>query len=127
MDLTQAQEMMAKSKRNLVYSTDNDEMERIRQQARAAQRPVPVKSLPPSEQKVYLHRSTKGRGGKVVTLVKGLVLSEKDLKALSKTLKKKCGCGGAVKDGIVELQGDVREQAAAILQKAGYQTKIAGG
>ncbi len=118
---------MARNKKNLVYSTDSNEMERIREQARAAQKPIAVKSLPAAQQTAYLHRTTKGRGGKVVTLVKNLVLSEKDMKSLSKSLKKKCGAGGAVKDGVIEIQGDVRERAAVVLEKMGYKTKIAGG
>ena len=114
---------MAKRGSRRVYSTDDNEMERIRQMAKAAQRPVAVKSLPPEQQLARLHRDRKGRGGKVVTLVKDLVLSEKDMKALAKTLKKKCGTGGAVKNGVIEIQGDVRERISAELQKLGYKNQ----
>jgi translation initiation factor 1 len=74
-----------------------------------------------------LHRDKSGRGGKVVTLVKNLVLSEDDLKELSKKLKQACGVGGTVKDGAIEIQGEQRERIAEVLQKLGYKVKIAGG
>ena len=86
-----------------------------------------VVSLPPQQQTVYLHRDSKGRGGKTVTLVKKLVLSEDDLKELAKKLKQVCGSGGTVKDGEIEIQGEHRERIAEALQKMGYKTKIAGG
>jgi len=90
-------------------------------------KPPPVKSLPPQQQTAYLHRESKGRGGKTVTLVKNLVLSEKDLKALAKKLKRACGSGGTIKDGIIEIQGDHRQKIAGTLRNQGYQVKIAGG
>ncbi|NND68411.1 MAG: translation initiation factor Sui1 [Halioglobus sp.] len=76
---------------------------------------------------VRLHRESKGRGGKAVTLVKGLPLPDSELKNLAKELKKKCGVGGAVKDGVVEIQGDQRELLKTELEKRGFQVKIAGG
>ena len=85
------------------------------------------KSLPPQQQTAYLHRDKSGRGGKVVTLVKNLILSEDDLKELSKKLKQACGVGGTVKDGAIEIQGEQRERIAEVLQKLGYKVKIAGG
>lgn len=85
------------------------------------------KSLPPQQQTVYLHRDSSGRAGKAVTLVKKLVLSEEDLKALAKKLKQECGTGGTIKDGVIEIQGEHREKIAAVLQKLGYKVKIAGG
>jgi translation initiation factor 1 len=60
-------------------------------------------------------------------LVKNLVLSEKDLKALAKKLKRACGSGGTIKDGLIEIQGDHRQKIADTLRKQGYQVKIAGG
>lgn len=86
-----------------------------------------VRSLPPGEQTAYLHRDSKGRGGKVVTLVKKLLLSEDDLKELAKRLKQVCGSGGTVKDGEIEIQGEHRDRIAAELRKLGYKVKIAGG
>ena len=86
-----------------------------------------AKSLPPQQQTVYLHRESSGRAGKAVTLVKKLILSEDDLKALAKKLKQECGTGGTVKDGVIEIQGELREKIADVLQKLGYKVKIAGG
>ncbi len=84
-------------------------------------------SLPPSRQTVYLHRETGGRAGTPVTLVKNLVLSAEDLKSLAKQLKQACGTGGTIKEGVIELQGEQRQKAAALLQRLGYRVKIAGG
>ena len=89
--------------------------------------PAGVISLPPAQQTVYLHRESSGRGGKAVTLVKNLVLSADDLKSLAKKLKQECGTGGAIKDGIIEMQGEQRQKIADVLQKLGYKVKIAGG
>ena len=86
-----------------------------------------VKSVPAQQQTVYLHRQSGGRGGKVVTIVKNLVLSESDMKSLAKKLKNECGTGGTVKDGIIEIQGEHRQKIADVLQKLGYKVKIAGG
>jgi translation initiation factor 1 len=86
-----------------------------------------VNSLPPQQQTIYLHRESKGRGGKGVTLVKGLLLSEGDLSVLVKKLKQACGSGGTVKDGVIEIQGEQREKIADTLRKLGYKVKVAGG
>lgn len=114
-------------KRKTVYSTDSNEMERIRQMAREMQRPLKVISLPPNEQVAHLHREKKGRGGKTVIVVRNLVLSAEDGKALCKHLKKKLGCGGSFKEGVLEIQGDRRDDVAAALTKMGYKTKNVGG
>ena len=76
---------------------------------------------------VRLHRETKGRGGKAVTLVKGLPLADDELKSLASQLKRKCGVGGAIKDKAIEIQGDQRELLKQELEKRGYTVKIAGG
>ena len=83
--------------------------------------------LPPQQQTAYLHRDSSGRGGKPVSLVKNLVLSDDDMKALAKKLKQECGTGGTIKDGVIEIQGEQRQRIAEILQKLGYKVKIAGG
>ena len=67
------------------------------------------------------------RGGKTVTLVHDLQLTEADLKALAKQLKAACGTGGSAKDGEIVIQGDHREAIAAALQGLGYKTKFTGG
>ena len=79
------------------------------------------------KQPVYIHRETKGRGGKPVSLVKNLLLPKSELKALAKKLKQSCGSGGTVKDGVIEIQGEHRKKIADVLEKLGYKTKIAGG
>lgn len=84
-------------------------------------------SLPPQQQTAYLHRDSKGRGGKTVTLVKNLQLAPDDLKELARKLKQACGCGGTVKDGLIEMQFDDRERLAETLRGLGYKVKIAGG
>lgn len=84
-------------------------------------------SLPPNQQTVYLHRDSKGRGGKTVTIVKKLVLAEDDLKDLAKKLKQVCGSGGTIKDGMIEIQGEHREKIADALSEMGFKVKIAGG
>ncbi|GAB1470374.1 translation initiation factor [Chloroflexota bacterium] len=86
-----------------------------------------ARSLPPGQQTAYLHRESGGRGGKVVSVVKNLILTEEDLKTLAKKLKQECGTGGTVKDGIIEIQGENRQKMTVVLQKLGYKVKIAGG
>ena len=76
---------------------------------------------------VRLRRETKGRGGKAVSLVDGVPLAESELKKLAKELKKRCGVGGSVKNGVIEIQGDVRETLKIELERRGYTVKIAGG
>jgi translation initiation factor 1 len=77
--------------------------------------------------RVRIQRETKGRKGAGVTLVSGIPLAEKELKELHSALKKKCGVGGAIKNGILELQGDQRQVILAALQGKGWDVKIAGG
>lgn len=86
-----------------------------------------TRSAPPQQQSPRILRERKGRGGKTVTVIRDLQLAPDDLASLGKTLKKKCGAGGAVKDGNIEIQGDHRERIALELQKLGYKAKLAGG
>lgn len=83
--------------------------------------------LKPDQQKLEAHFSTKGRGGKVVTVVKGFIGSEEALKDLGKILKTKCGVGGSVKDGEIIIQGNIRDKVIKILQEEGYKVKRVGG
>jgi translation initiation factor 1 len=76
---------------------------------------------------VRIQRQTKGRKGKGVCLVTGLDLDDAALKLLAAELKKVCGCGGAIKDGIIEIQGDKRDVLKMVLEKKGYTVKLAGG
>ena len=76
---------------------------------------------------VRVSRQTRGRKGAGVSLVTGVPLAAAELKALAKELKQKCGSGGTVKDGVIEIQGDHRDQLVALLQKKGYAVKRSGG
>jgi translation initiation factor 1 len=76
---------------------------------------------------VRLVRETKGRKGKGVTLITGLPLGSEELKNLAKTLKQKCGSGGSIKDGVIEIQGDHRDMLELELVSLGYKVKRAGG
>src|SRR5688572_8989001 len=92
--------------------------------ADAKSKPVPEKN----RGRVEIRRETGGRGGKTVTTVSGFVgigLPEKE--QLSKKMRAACGCGGTVKDGTIEIQGDQRERIAAILTEAGFRPVFAGG
>jgi translation initiation factor 1 len=112
---------MNKNNARTVWSSNDGD------QRKKEQRPTNTKSLPPQQQTAYLHRDSKGRGGKSVTLIKNLILSEDDMKSLAKRIKQDCGVGGTVKDGVIEIQSEQREKIADILQKLGYKVKIAGG
>ena len=72
-------------------------------------------------------RETKGRKGKGVTLVTGVPLDGLELADLAKQLKNRCGAGGTVKDGIIEIQGDHRDRLVAELQRRGWTVKRSGG
>ena len=78
--------------------------------------------------RVDIKRTTAGRGGKTVTIVTGFTgigLPEKE--SLAKKMRNACGCGGTVKDGEIEIQGDQREKIAQILTEAGFRPVFAGG
>jgi translation initiation factor 1 len=72
-------------------------------------------------------RQTKGRGGKTVTIVKGLALDATALALLGKQLRTACGSGGTVKDGVIEIQGDHCDLVMETLSKHGHKAKRAGG
>ncbi len=108
-----------KDRLGMVYSTNEDyEYEEDTDEQ---------ETLEASKQKLYVSLDKKNRKGKAVTLIEGFVGSEEDLKDLGKELKSKCGVGGAVKNGEILIQGDVREKVAAILEKEGYKVKRKGG
>ena len=75
---------------------------------------------------VRVGRESKGRGGKVVTLVSGLPVNAGELATLAAALKKRCGTGGTIKDGVIEIQGEHRDVIVAELLGRGYKAKRAG-
>ncbi|MDA8125382.1 MAG: translation initiation factor Sui1 [Deltaproteobacteria bacterium] len=81
----------------------------------------------PSDGIVRVGRETKGRKGPGVTLISGIPLDSEGLKALAKQFKQKCGTGGTVKSGTIEIQGDHRELLRQELAKLGYTVKLSGG
>jgi translation initiation factor 1 len=90
---------------------------------------VPTKAVPqpPGDGIVRVGRETKGRRGKGVTLIWGLPLDDEGLRDLAAQLKNRCGTGGTVKDGRIEIQGDHRETVVSELEKLGYPVKRSGG
>lgn len=76
---------------------------------------------------VRISRETKGRKGSGVSLISGLPVDGGELKKLAKQLKQKCGSGGSIKNGVIEIQGDHREVLRKELEKQGYKVKLAGG
>ncbi len=118
---------MPNEKYRTVYSTDPDFAKQCRTCGKHPCVCPARESLPPGKQTAAVHFEKKGRGGKAVTIVKDLQLTDADLKSLGKTLKQTCGVGGTVKDGAIEIQGDQREKIVAKLQSLGYRTKRVGG
>ncbi|MCW4438730.1 stress response translation initiation inhibitor YciH [Vibrio splendidus] len=102
---------------SLVYSTETG---RIEPEEEKVQRPK-------GDGIVRIQKETKGRKGKGVSIVTGLDLDDAPLKLMAAELKKVCGCGGSVKDGNIEIQGDARDKLKAHLEKKGYKVKFAGG
>ncbi|MBP8296338.1 MAG: translation initiation factor Sui1 [Burkholderiales bacterium] len=111
----------------LVYSTDAGRMCPGCRQPVVQCRCARVPAAPAGDGVVRVTREAKGRGGKVVTVIRGLGLHAAALSALGKSLKTACGTGGTVKDGTIELQGDHCERAIAALKVQGHAVKRAGG
>ena len=105
--------------RRVVYTTTDGDLRKARdprEQARLK-----------GDGKVRVRREVGGRKGKTVTTISGVPLRDAELKALAGRLKKRCGVGGAVKDGVVELQGDHRDTVVAVLRAEGFTVILAGG
>lgn len=108
---------MADENSRLVYSTDTG---RINE-------PEAIIPRPKGDGIVRIQRQTSGRKGKGVCLVSGIDLDDAELNKLAAELKKKCGCGGAVKEGVIEIQGDKRDLLKTLLEAKGMRVKLAGG
>ena len=117
---------MAKKKRQTVFSTD-PEPDTAAQEIPLPPNPAaPIKTLQ-QNQPVYVHRDRSGRGGKTVSVIKGVKTTAAGRKALLKHLKSKLGTGGTVKGDEIEIQGEQRERIAELLNELGYKAKVAGG
>jgi translation initiation factor 1 len=110
----------------LVYSTDGGRMcPECRQPVAACN--CKARPAATGDGVVRVSRVTKGRGGKAVTLVKGLALDAVALALLGKQLRTACGAGGTTKDGVIEIQGDHCDLVMDALRKHGHDPKRAGG
>jgi len=83
--------------------------------------------IPEGDGIARVRRESKGRGGKTVTTIRGVPLAIDALQELASALKKRCGCGGSLKDGVIEIQGDHVELLIAELIKRGFKAKKSGG
>ena len=108
---------MAKRNSNLVWSSDDGDGKDVQQEPPRAQ----------AGGRVKVRREAAGRRGKAVTTVSGVPLDEDGLRELAGRLKKRCGVGGSVKDGVIELQGDRRDVVVELLRADGYDVVLAGG
>ena len=113
----------------LVYSTDAGRMcpachEPVGSCRCATSRP---RATPAGDGIARVRREVGGRGGKTVTVVSGLALDTLALAALAKRMKSACGTGGTVKSGVLEFQGDHRDQLVSLLASEGFKSKLAGG
>jgi len=120
--------MRKSDKGGLVYSTDAGRMcPHCRQPLTACQCVQGARALPAGDGVARVTREKQGRGGKTVTVVRGLPLPADALAALGKSLRAACGAGGTVKDGVLEVQGDHAERVLALLLAQGHKAKRAGG
>jgi translation initiation factor 1 len=87
----------------------------------------PAAGPPAGDGVVRVSRQTKGRKGKGVTVITGVPLPVDEMAALARELKKRCGSGGTVRDGAIEIQGDHRDVLVSLLQARGWTVKRAGG
>jgi len=120
--------MKSSSRGGLVYSTDAGRMcPECRLALAQCACKATARAAPAGDGVVRVSRQTKGRGGKSVTLIKGLALDSVSLAALGKQLRTACGCGGTVKDGVIEVQGDHCDLIMEALKKNGHSPKRVGG
>jgi translation initiation factor 1 len=103
----------------IVYSTTDGDLRKARDPGLQERRS--------DADRVKVRREVAGRRGKAVTTVSGVPVDEAGLKKLAGRLKKRCGVGGSVKDGVIEIQGDHRDLVVEILKAEGYTPVLAGG
>ncbi len=102
-----------KGRLNVLYSTNPDFQYEYDETPEA-------ETLAPGQQKLRVQIEKKGRGGKTVTIVRGFVGKDDDLKSLARLLKNRCGVGGSTKDGEILIQGELKEKVLGILRESGY-------
>jgi len=123
--------MNRRDDRGLVYSTDLGrtcpKCRRPLAECRCRQKAGAAKISGSGDGIVRVGRQTKGRKGKGVTVVSGLPLGQADLEKLARELKKRCGSGGTVRDGTIEIQGEHRDTLVEELGRRGYSVKRSGG
>jgi translation initiation factor 1 len=103
----------------IVYSTTDGDLRKARDPGLTARRV--------DGDRVKVRREVAGRRGKAVTTVSGVPVDDAALKALAGRVKKRCGVGGSVKDGVIEIQGDHRDVVMEILKAEGYTPVLSGG
>ncbi len=89
--------------------------------------PRSSRPAPPAPARIRVGREVAGRSGKGVSVISGLPLAAADLEELARRLKRLCGAGGAVRDGVIEIQGEHRDRLVAELCRLGFDAKRAGG
>lgn len=108
---------MKDSNSRLVYSTETGRIDE----------PKAAPERPKGDGIVRIQKQTSGRKGKGVCLITGVESDDEALNKLAAELKKKCGCGGSVKEGVIEIQGDKRDLLKTLLEAKGMKVKLAGG
>ena len=103
----------------VVYSTTDGDLRKARDPR--------LKERRADGERVTVRREVAGRRGKAVTTVAGVPVADVELRQLAGRLKKRCGVGGSVKAGVIEIQGDHREVVVEILRQEGYAPVLAGG
>jgi translation initiation factor 1 len=102
-----------------VYSTTDGDLRKARDPGLRARRA--------DGDRVKVRREVAGRRGKAVTTISGVPVDDAGLQALAGRLKKRCGVGGSVKDGVIEIQGDHRDAVMEILKAEGFTPVLSGG
>ncbi len=119
------------SKKRVVYSTDQGNLcadcRQPTSQCRCVDTPPGVDGPSSVNAIVRIHRQSKGRNGKPVSIITGVPLAGSELKQLAKELKAKCGVGGSIENHDILIQGDQRDKLKSLLEAKGYQVKLAGG
>jgi translation initiation factor 1 len=108
-----------KREHRVVYSTTEGDLRKARDPKLAARRA--------DGNRVKVRREVAGRRGKAVTTVSGVPVDDAGLKELAGRLKKRCGVGGSVKEGVIEIQGDHRDVVVEVLRAEGFTPVLAGG